>query len=79
MFLVLSPIASGEVRRQTGQVSESSWYDPEPARPRHHVRRRDKVEIAIALLLLTSLIGLLVLGGACDRPGKPSPAASQSP
>jgi hypothetical protein len=66
-------------RGQTGRVSESSWYDPEPARPGHHVRRRDKVEIAVALLLLTSLIGLLMLGGACDRPKDPSPAVSTSP
>ena len=77
--MVLSPIAPGGTRRQTGPVSESSWYDPEPAPPRHHVRQRDKVEIAIALLLLTSLIGLLVLGGACDRPARPAPAASASP
>lgn len=60
-------------------MSESSWYDPEPARPGHHVRRRDKVEIAIALLLLTSLVGLLVLGGACDSPKKPSTAVSTPP
>ena len=60
-------------------MSESSWYDPEPAHPGQHVRRRDKVEIAIALLLLTSLVGLLVLGGACDGPKDPSPAVSAPP
>ena len=66
-------------RRQTGQVSESSWYDPEPVRRRHHVRRRDKVEFAIAALLLAGLVGLLLVGVACDKPSGPTPAASQSP
>jgi hypothetical protein len=60
-------------------VSETSWYDPEPARRRHHVRRRDKVEFAIAALLLAGLVCLLVVGVAGDRPGRPAPAASPSP
>ncbi|MGW4941696.1 hypothetical protein ACWEOZ_08925 [Actinoplanes sp. NPDC004185] len=60
-------------------MSESSWYDPQPVRPRHHVRRRDKVELAVAVLLLASLLGLLAVGVACDRPGSPRPAPSPSP
>ncbi len=68
-----------DTRRKTGRVSESSWYDPRPARPRHRVRRRDKVELAITILLLTGLLGLLVGGVARDDPGKPGPAASPPP
>lgn len=79
MFLVISPIAPGGRRRDTGPVSESSWYEPPPTRPRHHVRRRDKVEFAVAALLLASLLGLLAVGVACDRPAAPGPAASPSP
>ncbi|GAA3350474.1 hypothetical protein GCM10020358_76540 [Amorphoplanes nipponensis] len=59
-------------------MSESSWYEPPPGRSRHHVRRRDLVEFAIAVLLLLGLTGLLLLG-ACDRTDPPRPAASPSP
>jgi hypothetical protein len=67
------------IRRKTGGVSESSWYDPQPVRRRHHVRRRDVVEFAIAVLLLAGLLGLLVVGVARDEPGTPGPAASSPP
>jgi hypothetical protein len=60
-------------------VPESSWYDPPPARPRHRVRRRDKVEFAIAFLLLTGLLGLLAAGVARDGPGAPGPATTIAP
>jgi hypothetical protein len=44
-----------------------------------HVQRRDKIELAIAFLLLAGLLGLLVVGVARDDPGTPGPAASPSP
>lgn len=77
--MVISPIVSGPIVPETGRVSESSWYDPQPARPRHQVRRRDKVELAIAVLLLAGLLGLLVVGVARDHPGTPEPVPSPSP
>ena len=60
-------------------MSESSWYDPQPVRRMPHVQRRDKIELAIAFLLLAGLLGLLVVGVARDDPGTPGPAASPSP
>jgi len=69
----------GAVCRQTTVVSGSSWYDRESTRPQHHVRRRDLVEFAVAVLLLTSLIGLLLVGVAGERPATPGPAASPAP
>jgi hypothetical protein len=60
-------------------MSESSWYDPQPARRRPHVRRRDKVEVAIAVLLISGLIVLLVVGVPRDDSGAPQPATSAPP
>ena len=60
-------------------MSDSSWYDPQPARRRHHVRRRDKVEFAIAALLVSSLLALLVVGVSRDEDGAPQPATSVQP
>jgi hypothetical protein len=60
-------------------VSQSSWYEPRPVSRRIPVRRRDKVECAIALLLLVGLLGLLLVGVADGDPGAPGPAASPAP
>jgi len=60
-------------------MSESSWYDPRPARRRHHVRRRDKVEFAIAALLLGGLLALLGVGMSGGDGGAPQPATSAPP
>ncbi|MFI7540944.1 hypothetical protein [Actinoplanes sp. NPDC049599] len=60
-------------------MSESSWYDPQPVGRRLTVARREKLECAIALLLLAGLLGLLVVGVARDDPGPPRPAASPAP
>jgi hypothetical protein len=53
----------------------SPWYEKPPTRPARQVRRRDKVELAIALLLLTSLLGLLALSMSHDGPARARPAA----
>jgi hypothetical protein len=50
-----------------------------PISPRYYVRRRDRVEFAVTVLLLTGLLGLLVAGGAHDGPGAPGPPATPAP
>ncbi|MFI5494828.1 hypothetical protein [Actinoplanes sp. NPDC051859] len=57
---------------------EPRWYDEIPPRGLWRTRRRDRLEFAIAALLLTGLLGLLVLGvsrESRDRP-RPTPASS---
>ena len=49
-----------------------------PISPRYYARRRDKVEFAVTVLLLTGLLGLLA-AGARHGPGAPGPAASPAP
>ncbi|AGZ45982.1 hypothetical protein [Actinoplanes friuliensis] len=52
------------------------WYDPQPHR---HLRRRDKLEFAIAALLLAGLLGLLIVGVDRDAPRPPRSTPSLSP
>ncbi|MGA5301820.1 hypothetical protein ACPCHT_17960 [Nucisporomicrobium flavum] len=54
------------------------WYDEVPQQGLWRARPREKLEFAIATLLLVGLLGLLAFGvsrGSPDRP-VPSPASS---
>ena len=62
----------GRICRKNRGVPES------PISPLYHTRRRDKVEFAVTVLLLTGLLGLLA-AGARHGPGTPGPAASPAP
>ncbi|OJF12218.1 hypothetical protein [Couchioplanes caeruleus] len=57
---------------------EPRWYDEIPSRGMWRIRRRDKLEFAIAALLLTGLLGLLVFGVSREspQPPRPNPASS---
>jgi hypothetical protein len=84
--LLLSPITFRVAGAKTAGVPEQNpreprnpWYDPPPPRQRRHIRRRDKVEFAIAALLLAGLLGLLAFGVTRDDPRTPGPAATLSP
>lgn len=63
----------------TSQEPRRPWCDPPPESPVRRMRRRDKAEFAIAALLLTGLLGLLVLGVTRDEPHRPGPTSSLSP
>jgi len=63
----------------TSREPRGPWYEPPSEDPIGRVRRRDKVEFAIAALLLSGLLGLLVFGVSGNDPHRPGPTASLSP
>lgn len=66
----------------TGPVTDlrstppSPWYESAPGRRGREVRRRDKVELVIAVLLLTGLLGLLAISVSQDEPAPVRAAAA---
>ncbi|MEV6597184.1 G5 domain-containing protein [Actinoplanes sp. NPDC051346] len=58
--------------------NEPRWYDEIPSRGLWRVRRRDRLEFAIAAVLLTGLLGLLIFGVSREahERSRPAPASS---
>lgn len=78
--MLLSPITRGRPRAKTGPVPdhEPRWYDEIPTRGLWRTRRRDRLEFAIAALLLTGLLGLLVFGVSRESRERPRPQPASS-
>ncbi|GGQ40289.1 hypothetical protein [Couchioplanes azureus] len=57
---------------------EPRWYDEIPPRGLWRTRRRDKLEFAIAAVLLTGLLGLLIFGVSREPQQRPRPAPASS-
>ncbi|MEV4703887.1 hypothetical protein [Actinoplanes sp. NPDC049316] len=54
------------------------WYDEVPPQGRWRARRREKLEFAIAALLLLGLLALLAFGVSRESPDRPGPSPASS-
>ena len=54
------------------------WYDEVPPSGLWRARTREKLEFAIAALLLVGLLGLLAFGVSRESPSRPIPTPASS-
>ena len=54
------------------------WYDEVPPNGLWRARTREKLEFAIAALLLVGLLGLLAFGVSRESPSRPLPSPASS-
>ena len=66
------------MKTETVPDQQPRWYDEVPPQGLWRARTREKLEFAIAALLLTGLLGLLAFGVSRESPSRPAPSPASS-